>query len=133
MSTTLDTIRLGLHVTAGAVWVGGQFVLGGLVPVLRDVSPEAPKLAAQRFNLIAWSAYGLLLFTGIWNLLEVEFNVPHPFFEIKFGFYLLAGLGAALHIYAKGNKAMLALGGAFSSIGGIVALFMGVGMRFVPL
>jgi putative copper export protein len=39
LSPTAESIRLFLHVLAASVWVGGQIVLGGLVPKLRQVSP----------------------------------------------------------------------------------------------
>ena len=51
-STTLDTIRLGLHVLAATVWVGGQFVLAGLVPTLRSLGPDAPRAAAQPITAV---------------------------------------------------------------------------------
>jgi putative copper export protein len=124
----MDTFRLSLHVLAATIWVGGQFVLAGLVPTLRDLGPDAPKLVARRFNLIAWPAYLLLLFTGLWNLLAVD-PIPsswHPAIEIKVMAFLLSGLGAFVHQKANGNKAMLAVGGAASSIFAVVALVLGV-------
>ena len=35
ISPTLESLRLFLHVLAASVWVGGQLVLGALVPRLR--------------------------------------------------------------------------------------------------
>ena len=125
--STLDVIRIGLHVLAASVWVGGQIVLAGLVPSLREIGPDAPGIVARRFNVIAWSAYVLILFTGLWNLLEVG-NVPHPLFEIKFMFFVLAGLGAVLHIRANGNTALLAIGGALATLSGVIAMFLGVAL-----
>ena len=127
----MDTLRLGLHVLAATIWVGGQFVLAGLVPTLRSLGPDAPRQAAQRFNMIAWPAYGLLLFTGLWNLFES--NIPsswHPLVEIKVTCFLLSGLGAFLHTRAQGNKAVLAIGGAAASLFAVAALFMGIALRF---
>ena len=37
----LDTLRLFLHVTAAAVWVGGQFVMLGLLPTARQLGDGA--------------------------------------------------------------------------------------------
>jgi putative copper export protein len=128
----VDTFRLGLHVLAATIWVGGQFVLAGLVPTVRKLGPDATRAVASRFNTIAWPAYVLLLFTGIWNLFE---NSPmpsswHPLIEIKVTCFLLSGLGAFLHTRAKGNKAMLAIGGASASLFAVAALFMGIALRF---
>ena len=128
----MTTLRLGLHVLAATIWVGGQFVLAGLVPTLRKLGPDAPRLAARQFNLIAWPAYGLLLFTGIWNLFE---NSPmptswHPLIEIKVLCFLLSGLGAFAHSHANGNKAILAIGGASASLFAVAALFMGVALQY---
>jgi putative copper export protein len=128
----MDTFRLGLHVLAATIWVGGQFVLAGLVPTVRKLGPEPTRAVAQRFNMIAWPAYVLLLFTGIWNLFE---NSPmptswHPLIDIKITCFLLSGLGAFLHTRAKGNKAMLAIGGASASLFAVAALFMGIALRF---
>ena len=127
----MDTLRLSLHVLAATVWVGGQFVLAGLVPTLRELGPDAPKLVARRFNQIAWPAYALLLFTGLWNLLATD-PIPsswHPAIEIKVTAFLLSGLGAFVHQRANGNKPMLAIGGAASSIFAVVALVLGVGLH----
>ena len=44
--------------------------------------------------------------------------------------FLLSGLGAFLHTRAKGNKAMLAIGGASASLFAVAALFMGIALRF---
>jgi putative copper export protein len=125
-----DTIRIGLHILAASVWVGGQIVLGGLVPTLRTLGPDAPRAVAQRFNLIAWPAYVLLLFTGLWNLLDVLDTDQdiHPLIEIKILLFVLSGVGAFLHMRANGNKALLAIGGAMSSLFAVAALFVGVAM-----
>ena len=66
------TIRLFLHVTAATIWVGGQFTLAGLVPALRGISDDAPRTVARRFNRIAWPAFGVLVLTGIWNVIAVD-------------------------------------------------------------
>ena len=66
---TIDwsTVRLFVHVLAATIWVGGQLILASLVPALRAVGHDAPRLAARRFNRIAWPTYAVLLLTGIWN------------------------------------------------------------------
>ena len=47
LPVSITTIRLYLHVLAATVWVGGQITLAGLVPGLRSLSPEAPRVVAR--------------------------------------------------------------------------------------
>jgi uncharacterized membrane protein len=61
---TVDTVRLSLHVLAATVWVGGQFVLAGLLPSLRRLGDDAPRTVARAFNRIAWPAFAVLVATG---------------------------------------------------------------------
>lgn len=129
---TLDGVRLAIHVLAACVWVGGQFALAGLVGTLRRIDPEAPRQVARQFNRLAWPAYGVLLFTGLWNLLEESMPSSwHPWIELKVLAFLLSGLGAFLHTRAQGNRAMLAIGGAASSVFAVVALVIGTSLRFL--
>ena len=124
----VETIRLFLHVLAATVWVGGQLTLAGLVPGLRQVAADAPKAAARRFNLIAWPAYAVLVFTGIWNITAVK-----PSWSSEYGVTLfvkilvvaLSGVAAFLHARATSRTA-LAVFGALSGIAAIGALFLGI-------
>jgi putative copper export protein len=124
-----DTIRLFLHVSAATIWVGGQFTLAGLVPGLRALSPDAPRAAARRFNLIAWPAYLVLVATGIWNV----FAVPDLAFDTAYGKTLMvkvavaifSGVAAFLHSISR-SKVGLAVWGALSALSAIAALFLGV-------
>ena len=125
----MEKFRLFLHVLAASIWVGGQIVLAGLLPTLRSISPEAPKLVARAFNRIAWPAFGVAFVTGIWNVLAVDLNdINHPQFEIKFLLVVISGAGAGLHMLGK-NKAALAIGRALSSIGAVAAMYMGFLLR----
>jgi putative copper export protein len=62
------------HVAAACVWVGGlAFFALVLVPVLRG-SPgpktlELVRAVGMRFRVVGWAAIGLLILTGIGNLL----------------------------------------------------------------
>ena len=47
---TLDTVRLSLHVLGATVWVGGQFVLAGLLPTPAAVGDDAPTTVARAFE-----------------------------------------------------------------------------------
>jgi uncharacterized membrane protein len=109
LSPTLATWRLTIHVLAAAIWVGGQIVLGALVPTLRKAAPDATAVVARAFARIAWPAFAVLVLTGIWNLTEVAFS----------------GVAAAVHQIGRSRLA-LALGGALAGVGAIGALFLGV-------
>ena len=52
ISPTLDSLRIFLHILAASVWVGGQIVLGGLVPSVRKSNPEALKPIANAFGRV---------------------------------------------------------------------------------
>jgi putative copper export protein len=72
-----DTIRLFLHVLAATIWVGGQLTLAALVPVLRRFGSEVPRAAARRFNQVAWTAFTVLVATGVWNIIAVRGEISH--------------------------------------------------------
>ncbi|MEZ5268388.1 MAG: hypothetical protein R2789_07445 [Microthrixaceae bacterium] len=45
---------------------------------------------------MAWPAYGVLVITGLWNILAVPLGaIPHPEIEIKILVVALSGIGAA--------------------------------------
>jgi len=122
-------VRLFLHVLAAAIWVGGQLTLAGLVPVLRPFGPEATRAAARRFNVVAWSAFGVLVVTGVWNLSAIHVGDASDEYLVtlfvKLAVVGLSAAGAALHVASR-SKAALAVGGALSSLGGLAALFLGI-------
>jgi putative copper export protein len=126
---SLDTLRIFLHVTAATIWVGGQIVLVWLLPTVRQLGDDAPRLAARRFNVLAWSAFVVLVATGIWNLLEVDLGdvgvAYHATLGAKLAVVTLSGIGAGLHAGLKG-KAALAIGGALSLLGGLAAVWFGI-------
>ena len=72
LADAADIVRLSLHVTAAAVWVGGQATLAGLVPALRREGPTAVAPAARQFARLAWPAYAALVATGVWNIIAVH-------------------------------------------------------------
>jgi putative copper export protein len=132
---SLESVRLFLHVIAAAVWVGGQLTLLGLLPVLRGLSPEAPRAAARRFNLIAWSAFAVLFVTGIWSLLAVSPSSMGTAWNATLGLKLVmvaaTGIAAAFHAGAK-SKAVLAIGGAVSLLAGLAAVLLGIMLANAP-
>ena len=127
-----ETIRLFLHVIAATVWVGGQLTLVALLPALRSLGDDAPKVVARQFNRIAWPAFAVLLITGIWNLAEVKVGSRSTAYQVtlfvKLCLVALSGIGAFLHTQAR-TRVGLAAWGAVGGLATILALFFGVLLR----
>jgi len=128
LTITWATVRVFLHVTAATIWVGGQLTLAGLVPGLRALSPDAPRAVARRFNRIAWPAFGVLVITGIWNILAIDPDFSTSYGRtvmIKIAVVAVSGVTAFLHSIAT-TKVGLAVFGALTAISALAALFLGV-------
>jgi putative copper export protein len=124
--SALDVIRVFLHVLAATIWVGGQLTLAALVPVLRRVSADAPKAVARQFRRVAWPAFGVLLLTGVWNLLATDQkHVNQGVLTAKMIAVLASGLAAFLHQRA-GTARGSAIWGAVSFVAALAALLLGV-------
>ena len=125
---TWATIRVFVHVTAATVWVGGQITLAGLVPGLRGFGEDAPRRVARRFNTIAWPAYGVLLITGVWNVVDLSPDWDSDYGHtvmVKIAVVIASGLTAFAHSRAR-TTAGLAVFGAASGLTALGALFLGV-------
>lgn len=134
ISPTLDSIRIFLHVIAVAVWVGGQIVLAGIVPQLRKVAPEAMKTVAQSFARIAWPAFLIIVFTGMWGLGTIDVTDRSSAYLATFGIkMLLVGVTViATLIHSNGtSKAAKGIGGAASLLASLLAAFAGILMSHV--
>jgi len=130
LSITLEDFRLFLHVLAATVWVGGQITVAGLVPVLRRLGADVPRTVARQFNPIAWSAFGVLIVTGLWSISADHNQVSHDSnfrntLILKLVVVALSGLAAYLHIKAK-SKAGNASWGAATALFALGALFLGL-------
>ncbi|MFP5218907.1 MAG: hypothetical protein ACLGIG_04110 [Actinomycetes bacterium] len=127
LSVGIDELRVFLHLLAATVWVGGQLTLAGLVPVLKRVSPEAPRAVAVQFGRIAWPAFAVLVATGIWNIVAVggSSNEYRRTLELKLAVVLLSGVSAYLHARAETRRG-LAVWGALTAVSALAALFLGV-------
>lgn len=129
LPVTAQSIRLFLHVLAATVWVGGQITLAGLVPSLRGLGDDAPKVVARRFNRIAWPAFAVLVLTGVWNVVEVDVADTSIEYQITLFLKLVvvaaSGISAAAHIGAR-SKGALAFWGALSGLSAIAAVFLGI-------
>ena len=123
----LETVRLFLHVLAATVWVGGQLTLAALVPVLRAAGADVPKAAARAFNRIAWPAFGILILTGVWNVIAEDH--PGDAFNntlmLKYALVLASGVTAFVHMKAT-SRVQMAVFGALTGLTALGALFVGI-------
>jgi len=128
-SPSLETVRLFLHVIAAAVWVGGQVVLGALVPTIRRVAPDALKAVARAYARVAWPAFGVLVVTGLWNLMAIDVTALDTAQQatvlVHVAIGLLSGMFAAVHSFGN-SRAALAVGGALGLLSALGAMFVGV-------
>ena len=132
LTPTLDTIRLFLHILSASVWVGGQFVMAGVVPALRssghaEAGSPVVKAAANGFARVAWPAFAIAFFTGMWNLFEVPDGVEsayHATLGIKILIVVAAGVSAFVHARTS-TRSVMAATGAIGMVASIVAMFFG--------
>jgi putative copper export protein len=122
-------LRTFIHLLAAAVWVGGQIVLGGLVPRVRKTNPEALKTIANGFARVAWPAFAVTVVTGMWNILDTDVSAMDTSYHVTLGvkivLVMLAGFAAAAHANTK-SKLVLALGGAIGLVASLATLYLGV-------
>jgi putative copper export protein len=129
LAPALTTVRLGIHVLAGAVWVGGQIVMVGLVPTARRLEAGAAKALARAFARLSWPAFAVVVVTGFWNVSTFHFADQDTAWKVllgvKIAVVVVAGLAAVLHGRAS-TKAGLAVWGSVAGVCSVAALFMGV-------
>ncbi len=122
-----ETVRLFLHVIAATVWVGGQITLAALVPALRGAGEGVTRVAARAFNRVAWPAFGVLVVTGVWNVIAVDDDSPafQHTLMLKYVLVLASGVTAYVHQRATSGTTM-AVFGALTGLSAVGALFVGV-------
>ena len=129
LTSVVTGIRLTLHVLAATIWVGGQYVMVGLLPTARSLGSDAAKRLAGAFGRLSWPAFWVLIATGIWNVSAVQGHKPSAAWSavlgIKMVLVALAGLGAFLHGRAT-TKRGLAIWGSVAGLGSTAALILGV-------
>ena len=132
LSPTVDTIRLFLHVFAASIWVGGQVVLGSLVPVVRRSGPDVTRAVARTFARLAWPAFAVVVLTGLWNLSEIDIANTSTEYQVtlmvKVTLAIVSGAAAAVHQVGR-SRAALAIGGALGLLGALGAMFLGLVLR----
>lgn len=117
-----------VHVLAATIWVGGQLTLGALVPVLRRAGADVPREAARQFGRLAWTAFAVLVATGIWNMVDYPAKDADGYdgtIAAKLTFVVLSGISAYVHQRATSRR-WLAIGGAAAAVFALLALFYGV-------
>ncbi len=123
-----DAVRLSLHVVAATIWVGGQLVLAALVPVLRGAGGDTVRLAARRFNTVAWPAFAVLVATGVWNVVAERHHLHGAYrttLVVKLAVVVLSGGAAALHVRAR-TAAARGIWGGLTGVAALTALVLGV-------
>ena len=145
LPVTADSIRLFLHVLGASVWVGGQLVLAGILPVLgAHASTDTVRAVARQFQRLAWPAYALLVVTGIWNLVAIKVGDQSGAYlatlMVKLTLVALSGIAAATHVIVVGpavarastdaqarrRRAFAGASAGLALLFALVAAFMGV-------
>lgn len=119
----LDAIRIGLHLLAMAVWIGGQVIMMALLPVLREVD-GMPAKAAQAFSRVAWPAFGLAVVTGIWNILTVPMADVSTGYNVVLGIKLLLVVAAGVATFMHQRATTASMRGATAGIGFLASLIV---------
>jgi putative copper export protein len=130
---TLANFVLFVHIVAATIWIGGQITIALVVATLRG-NPELIRLVARRFERVAWTAYAVLVITGIINVSNIGVawtqlgQTAHGRLLIdKLGLVLISGLAAAIHSFIQApRRREAAPGRSFSAasavLGGITLL-----------
>ena len=88
-----------MHLLAAAVWTGGLLTLGALVPALRKAGAGRPMLqaVARRFGHVSWTAFGILVVTGIWQVDRID--LPWDYGRLVLKLVLVGATGAAALVH----------------------------------
>jgi putative copper export protein len=125
----LTILRLSLHVLAATIWVGGQFVILGLLPTIRGFGDTAPRKVAQAFGRLSWPAFWILVASGVWNFLAINHAHATSSWNVVFGIkmvcVLAAGVGTYLHTRATSPQRRGMFAG-IAALASIAALVLGV-------
>ena len=140
----LDALRSFLHILSVTVWVGGQIVVAGLIPLLRKVDRSAGPVpdgemsvtqqAARRFGRISWPFFALAIITGLWSIGEIEWSAStgtwQTLFFVKMALVAASGVGAWLHTRAQ-RAPERALFAGLASLSALAALLIAAGFNSI--
>ncbi len=144
-SLDLDALRRFLHILSVTVWVGGQIVVAGLVPLLRKADRSATPVAdgemtvtqqaARRFGRISWPFFALAIITGLWSIGEIEWSAStgtwQTLFFVKMALVAASGVGAWLHTRAQ-RAPERALFASVASLTALAALLIAASFQSIP-
>lgn len=122
LASTPDAIRLFLHILAASIWVGGQFVMLGVIDTAKGIHHIAMVKLCKALGWLSWPALVVLIVTGIWNVDTFRGTTWTMGWKIvlvvKIVMVVIAGLTAFLHgkITAKIETEWLAGIGAVASV-----------------
>lgn len=101
LDVTSEEVRVFVHIIAATIWIGGQITLGAVVPLLRPAGPDVVAGVARRFRTVAWPAYGVLLITGAWNLIDEDLDIKSDMWigtlSVKLWLVIISGAAALGH------------------------------------
>jgi putative copper export protein len=129
LSTTVDGIRLALHVLAASIWVGGQFTMAGMLPAARRAGADVPQKLTRALAVLLWPAFAVLLITGFWNISTITLSGQSTAWKtvliIKLVVVVIAGVG--VYLYQRSTtKRSLAVWASVGGLASVAALVMGV-------
>ena len=84
-------------------------------------------MARAAFNRVAWPAFGVLVVTGVWNVIAVDDDsdaFQHTLM-LKYVLVLASGVTAYVHQRAA-SRTTMAVFGALTGLSALGALFVGV-------
>ena len=123
----MNTTRTFLHIISVCGWVGGQLLMVALLPTLRKISDDAPRLAAVRFGKFSWTFMALALITGIWGIFSIDLSDKGSTYHITLFIKLLlvaaSGVFALVHSKTKSIKVKASTGalGLLSALGALLS------------
>jgi len=126
-----DQLRVILHILGVTVWLGGQIVMLGLLPTLRKLGGDVPKQVAAAFGRVSWPAFGLVVVTGIWNILAIDLGNVSTGYNMAFGIKMLlvVATGVAAFVHQNTDKASIrGMTGALGFVAAVAAFVLGIGM-----
>ena len=86
------------------------------------------RAAARRFNQVAWTAFAVLVITGVWNIVAVRGKIsPDASYRVTVKLIVVgvSGITAGLHARARSTTS-LAVSRALTGASALAALFLGV-------